>query len=218
MGRKRKKKQRGQHGGHREGAGRPLGIRGMLARGLFTRKQVYVYEPVVIMTYHHGQSRRMKTTRGNLALDRLENLAIARLRWWGYFVNHTTTIESAGSYEKAGDELYKVCKYLSNKDRVFRLILTTILPRRTPTPFRNTELEYEIAKLEKLQKKRLPIEERLAQISTERRAVEMEERVRLSRARRAGNISESTFNKIKAARSGASAPFNYQYRRPPIDD
>lgn len=61
---------RNNKGGKRTGAGRPLTIRGKLKRGLFTKEQTYMLEPILFRESKPGQQQRYwnKSTRGDVVL------------------------------------------------------------------------------------------------------------------------------------------------------
>lgn len=73
---KNNKKRLVGHGGYREGAGRPRGLHYFLKRDLLNAKDRYVFEPIVVMRFSHGQDRRYKTTRYNLAMERLYQMSM----------------------------------------------------------------------------------------------------------------------------------------------
>lgn len=132
--RKKTKKEHKQHGGKREGAGRPLAIRGKLERGKFTYEQAHMYETIVIKSYKsgHGQRHRKRMTRGELAMAILHMKAKTNDNYYYFLLGISEDLKKSKSDEKTGDILFRVNKYLVKKDKLYRDVLSTIIPHLEP--------------------------------------------------------------------------------------
>jgi hypothetical protein len=148
-----RQKTKGQHGGYREGVGRPIELRGLLLRGRLTHREVYAVEPIVVKRFRHGQYRRVKTTRLSLILERLDYIGSGNYRAYRFAMNRFEKIGSAVTNKTARAQsgvIYRIGKELESKDPTYRSILRTIVPKRIPTPYRDPAEERKIAALKKM--------------------------------------------------------------------
>lgn len=150
-GHKRKKDGRRFNGGHRRGAGRPPGVRWLLANAKFTYNQALMYAPIVIKEYRHGQRRRVKTTLEKLVMDRLEELAIGGSHtWWKRYERFLDRMERATTYRKLADKLFIEYTNLLRRDPQFHLLLRTQVVSQKPVRIRDRDTERSIKQFKRL--------------------------------------------------------------------
>ena len=116
--------------------------------GKLNYDQTLMYEPIVVKIYRDGQHRRIKTTRANLVLSRLDMLAEKEGYMWPDYrkrilekIDKAQSLPKEKRFTKIADRLFDAYKNLIRKDRQFSLLLRAEVPHQKRFPVLDRDLQ-----------------------------------------------------------------------------
>jgi hypothetical protein len=117
----------------------------------FTRDQAFMFEPIIIKTFRHGQRRRIKTKRADLVMERLDELSGGKsLMWFNRCLRAFTSFENAKSYPKLANKLFVEYKFLMRRDMGFRMLMATEVPHQKKFKVLDRDLNQSIKQFKKI--------------------------------------------------------------------